>query len=573
MNRAAIKEHARVIGGFILLTAILTSPLIFNLDYFMSKDPKDSIVFVWNMWWVKTALAEGHSIFFTPYLFYPEGADLTFHTLSPFNSFVGIPFIELFGLIPTYNILILLTFPLSGYFMYLLGKYLTENKSAAFLMGLLFAFSSWHMYRMLNHLNFASIQFIPLYLLFLFKMMNEPTKKRSAILGIILAIIFYIEPTYAWFMLLVTAVLMVSHLCSNTVHKKRTAVFVIAGLTLFAILTLPITARMVTKEGKHTAIRVEKERVDLANYIRRPATSTVLPGKGGYEYLGIITLILAVIGFAAKAKYRWVWLVLALLALGISLGTEGIIVLDKEILPGLALPASLLTKLPLLQAVRFSRYVFLVSLAATILAGFGAKSVIEYVRIHTKSGRFGIMAVPIFISMLIIADVAAVPVPIVVNIRAIPSEIQFYQDTISKGTGGAFIDLPLAIWTTNPNSAHTRNMFMQMNHHQKMVGGLVSRAENSSLATYRLIGTWTLGDFRKTVRYIAIHQDYLDFLCDNPLRKTKDGSEIICDHERTAQKRSWVNNLTKQIERTEVYNDGRVAVYDLQRLEGENETI
>jgi len=571
MNTQNVKEHALVIFCFCVLTLILTFPLIFNMDKTMARDPKDTIVFMWNMWWMKTAITEGHSLFYTPYLFHPEGVDLTFHTLTPLNSFIGMLLVPLFGFIPTYNLLVLLTFPLAGYSMYLFGKYLTGNKSAAFLMGILFAFSSWHMYHMMTHLNFASLQFIPLYLLFLFKTIDEPTMRRSCITGIILATIFYLEPTYALFMLMVTGLVILS-LLWRTAEKeqKRKGIICLSGmLIVFGLLVSPLVARMIIKSGEHATFRIEKERVDLVDYLRRPESATVLPGKGGYPYLGWGVLLLAFIG-VWYAKNRGVWCTMAGLALLITLGTKGILIAGKEWFPWLTLPAGVFAKIPLLDAVRFSRYSFLVSLGVIILAGWGAKVLLERFSLNAELFRRALILLSL--ALLLIMDVAAVPVHLTGGRIEYPSELLYYKHVIARGEGGPVIDLPLAEWTTNPNSVNARNMFMQMHHSQKIMGGLVSRVDTASLTTYQSVDRWTLDDFKKNVRYIIFHQDFANIICDTPGDKKLGTNIIYCNTVWVVEKNVSMLNLKKEIALARVYDNGYIAIYDLYLLGEENET-
>src|SRR3989338_8568269 len=137
-----IKEHIFVIIMYAFLTIILTYPSVLNLTSKVIGSGGDIWVYLWNMWWVGESLFElGISPYYTYYMFYPTGVSLAYMTMSLYNSFLAIVLQYFFNMITTYNILLLSTFVISGYSMYLLAKYFTNDKLASFAAGIIFAFS------------------------------------------------------------------------------------------------------------------------------------------------------------------------------------------------------------------------------------------------------------------------------------------------------------------------------------------------------------------------------------------------------------------------------------------------
>jgi len=112
--------------------------------------------------------------YFVDYIFYPEGTSLAFHTLSLFNTLLGVPLQAVFGRLGTYNFLLFLGSVLSGWGAYLLGFYLCRNHWGAWLCSLIFAFSPYRLAHLEHHLNLASTQFIPFFALYLVKLMDTP---------------------------------------------------------------------------------------------------------------------------------------------------------------------------------------------------------------------------------------------------------------------------------------------------------------------------------------------------------------------------------------------------------------
>lgn len=97
-----------------------------------------------------------------------------------------------FNKFASYNIWFILSFILSGFGAYLLAFYFTRNRLAAFLAGLIFAFSPFHWYQSVAvHLGTMQQQWLPFFALFLFKFFEKFEFKHfagAAVFGILIAI-------------------------------------------------------------------------------------------------------------------------------------------------------------------------------------------------------------------------------------------------------------------------------------------------------------------------------------------------------------------------------------------------
>lgn len=177
-----INEIALVTLGYLILTFIFTYPLFLNLNDSLAPVIRgDYAQNLWNFWWVKKALINEHTNpYFTNYLFSPVGTSLAFHSLTLYNSLLAIPLQFFFDLLTVYNILIIHCFILSGIGTYLLAEYLTNDKLTAFVAGIIFSFCPYHTFR-LDQIASFSIQWIPFFILYFFKLMDK-TKKKYAFL-------------------------------------------------------------------------------------------------------------------------------------------------------------------------------------------------------------------------------------------------------------------------------------------------------------------------------------------------------------------------------------------------------
>ncbi|RMF93098.1 MAG: hypothetical protein D6734_10870, partial [Candidatus Schekmanbacteria bacterium] len=182
-----IKKDSIILLLYFLLTIILTYPWILKFSTHKLGDDIDGSMLVWNLWWfAKSILNNNETLFFTNYIFYPVGTGLVFHTLTILNGFFAFilkPFVDVLA---CFNILTFLTFLLSGYGMFLLVEYLTGNRKAGFIAGLIYAFCPFRMIRV-SFINYLTTQWFPFYLLFLIKIFKE---EKNKLLNIVCASIF-----------------------------------------------------------------------------------------------------------------------------------------------------------------------------------------------------------------------------------------------------------------------------------------------------------------------------------------------------------------------------------------------
>src|SRR5690348_8429848 len=80
-------RHAVIVGGFAAAVAWWLWPVLTQITSVVpGAGPGDNLTFVWNVWWTRFALTHaGQSVFFSPFLLHPLGANLTLHsnTLLP----------------------------------------------------------------------------------------------------------------------------------------------------------------------------------------------------------------------------------------------------------------------------------------------------------------------------------------------------------------------------------------------------------------------------------------------------------------------------------------------------------
>ena len=129
---------------------------------------------LWNLWWVRYAVLNGHNPFRTDMIWYPTPVSLYYHTLNVFNGFLAIPLLTVFSLTTTYNIIVLFSFVMGGYGAFLLVHYICRNRWAALLGSSVFVYSAYHIATMRSLLQLISLEWVPFFVLFLLQAVFQP---------------------------------------------------------------------------------------------------------------------------------------------------------------------------------------------------------------------------------------------------------------------------------------------------------------------------------------------------------------------------------------------------------------
>lgn len=205
--------------GYLLLTLVMTYPLVAQFAQAIPGDSFDGWQNYWNLWWVKMALLVEHTHpWFTDLLYHPTGVGLLFHTLNAFNGFTFLPVQLAWGLIPAYNAVVVFSFVMGGLGAYLLARHVLGPRAGrlpAFIAGLVFTFSPYHFAHLLGHMQLISLEWIPFYVLYLLRTVaaaQSAPPRHSLLRNALLAALFLVLVTlcdwyYLMYCLIFTAIL------------------------------------------------------------------------------------------------------------------------------------------------------------------------------------------------------------------------------------------------------------------------------------------------------------------------------------------------------------------------------
>jgi len=434
-GKPSVRNHLSVLGAYLVLGLILTYPLALNFGTHVVGDGIDDPALAWNLWWVKSALVDRLSNpFDCGYMFHPIGINLAFYTLTILNGLLSVPIQVAFGLVPASNVLLMLSFVLSGYGAYLLAVHLLPDTSPMgsvgrvgardridslcrwlppFFAGLVYAYSSSKLfYSSLGQFNIASSQWIPFCVLYVLRAGRDRTIRSSLLAALFLLLQAYAELTFATFL----AIFIGLYALYEGIRRSITLGAPAAARTLPASLLwrnllvialvvavgiTPFLANMIpdlAAEGDFFASGggfADVFSADLVGYLLPTQLHPLLGGlvaassfphdKGQHLYLGFSVLALAIWGLwrgRHSPSIRF-WGIAALAFFALTLGPTVRVNGQNTGIPG---PFALIAQMPFLKGNRYpSRYSVMLVLSCALLAAGGLSQLLAG---GQRSGRW-----------------------------------------------------------------------------------------------------------------------------------------------------------------------------------------
>ncbi len=511
------RAHLLALAGFLLLSLLLTWPLLPNLTTHVPGDGIDDPALAWNLWWVKYAAVDRQvSLFDSRWMFHPVGINLAFYTLTVSNGLLATPLqIALIppgapahtGIIVAYNLLLLSSFTLSGYGAFLLARDQLRHAPGwfgpAFLAGAIYAFASSKLfYAALGQGNIASSQWIPFCALYLARLGRAPTMRQAlrngALAGLFLLLQLWVEMTFASFLTLLGAFFGLRWLsavrwtpAARQLLARRSAGLIALALTT-ALGALPLLAAMLPDlraEGNFFASGggfADIFSADLAGFLwpvqmhplfGAAARAAPFPhDKGQHIFIGFSVLSLAALGLLTgrrrPATRFWALATCTffLLTLGPTLRLGG----QDTGIPG---PFALLSRVPFFDGNRYpSRFSVMLMLGLALLAAQGLSTLLLRLRRPDAGlGRRG-AALALGSLLLVLGEHLAVPLPLN-NLAQVPA---VYQTLAALPGDFAVLEIPPG-WRNGARVLGKQDtlimaqQWFQALHHKRLLGGNTSR--------------------------------------------------------------------------------------------------
>lgn len=509
------RSHLLVIALYALTYLILTWPLalhftdqsLMGFPYVAGGVPDDRDQFIWDTWWLKKALLDFRvNPYHTNFLYYPYGVDLYLQSLTPINGLLSLPFQGWLGVLGAYNVVCFILFVWCGHAAYLLADYLLKHKIAAFVTGFFFTFSATHLANLFHaQFNVIALQFVPLYLLYLFKLdqlnlasWRERLSSKRWWLYTVLAAFFLVFSTvsdqYLLFYCLATTLLyfLWRGLPSLLSRRSWPEIFklisnLLPTLLLAGLIMSPFLFKtwQTINSGQWSKVSNWPIPTDLFTILLPPGGNSLfgsqastfgsaLPIRGAprdYNSVGLVTILVGIYGLARCKSLRF-WGVVALVSFILALGG------DLQIggnVTGILLPAKLLSEIPVVGVMRYSqRWLAITTLALAI--GVGGAIWFHWQNWRDQVNSVGKLPVRFkqFGLVLLVLGLFAV------EIQPWPFELSGQQDqlpqayaegVLPKTDQRALLELPIL----QKNVAKNKEMYWQTAHERPMLGGYLSR--------------------------------------------------------------------------------------------------
>jgi len=535
-----MKRMMLVILMFFILTAIMTFPLFFKINSSIPgfSSTNESYASIWVFWNIKRCWQNKISTFHCDLIAAPFGIELGKFSLNyPLWGIIDKILVIFTNEVFTFNFLVLFSFILSGVFAYYLSYWVTKDFLASLFSGIVYAFCPYHFARAWQHIGLAQIQWMPLYILALLNLRQKKTVKSAVLASLVLFLVVSFDYYYTYFMAVATAVFIVYLVIFEKRNKLATVrmVFLSAALSSLIILisAFPVFRSILfgVDSSDLAARGYTRSFDDLFQQSARPL-SYFLP-TAQHPIFGKLTSIFIGSPYYGKSMTEhalylgWVPLILAFVAVREYIKNIRIKTSNSEIRTGknfylgffiflaivawffsqppwwrwgpvkILMPSFFMYKiLPMFRA--YCRFGIVVMLAVSVLAGFGAKLILE--RIKVKGIK---LLIAILFCGLVLFEFLNFPPFKVIDLTRYPVVYDWLKAQPA--------DITIAEYPLDLDGTNELYLFYQTKHHKKIINNTPqgSYANAVSRRIEYLGEARTAGILRWLgVKYVLVHEDW-----------------------------------------------------------------
>ncbi len=451
---------------------VLTWPLVTVFTTKICGDMGDPFQTLWGMRGIHDALLSFRNPFFTDRVFHPFGASLIFERLDVPGVLLTLP---LWGIVPDvaiYNTAILLALSVSVYGMFCLMRELTGDALVSFLTGVLFTATPYQFAHLQGHLHLVSMGWLPLYLIYVLRLVRGTASVRDGVLG---GVFLAIASLTSWYHLVYAAMftpILVAYAAvaqpTALLSRRSLRVALVLAATFLVIAGPLLGAMLMAREqeeitGAHDAKTFS---ADLYSFVYPNAAQRWSQDYGAHfrrwsgnstenaNYVGLAVLALAILG-ATTSPYARTFLVIAVVGALLSLGP--FLHLDGRV-TSITMPYYYLERvLPQLDFMGVPvRFGYMMYLGLAVAAGFGL------MRVRALAGArsaAGIAAVLVAFSLVMYEYR---PRPLITWAYPVPAPMRAWANDPGKWAVLDVWDFYRPIWHATI-------------HRKPMIGGYLSR--------------------------------------------------------------------------------------------------
>jgi hypothetical protein len=461
--------------AYLAIAVCTTWPLVARLTTHL-PDGEDTLAHYWNGWWVWQAMREGRSPYYTPYLFYPAGISLVYKNLAWLHILPWLALRPLTGGIAAYNLTFLLHLALCGFAAFALAYELTGDGRAAFLAGLIY--QCWP-YRMTqpSHPNLMSTAWIPIFLLFLVRVVRRGRWQGGLLAGLSLALVGYTR----WQLLIPAGVVGGVYLAltlPRSMGRRQIHSLLLAGAVTALALAPPAMLFLREWRTNPADLIIESEetmmQTDVLAYLTPPGSHPVFgkytqPAYDRYyaergsrssfsPYVGVTAVVLALLGaWTARRRQSLPWIGMAVSLASLALGP--VLRINGRAYPGVPMPYALAGRLYIVRLLRVpDRFNMSLALPVAVLAAYGIAHLIR------RRKGWGAVALLCLAGGAISLEYLIVPFPLQSG-----QVSAFYRQLAAETGDFAVLNIPVDAHRSKPA------MFAQTVHQHPILQGRTSR--------------------------------------------------------------------------------------------------
>ncbi|MDC0041160.1 hypothetical protein OAJ50_00375 [Candidatus Nitrosopelagicus sp.] len=560
-----ISKHGIVLGIFLVLTIILTFPVI--LDFTSEAAGQgcwDKCHMMWRMWWAGFSFENNLDFYYSQYIFQPNGVSIG-GNLALFTTGIGAILQSTLGSTLAWNIIWISGFVSGGYGSFLLANHFTKNFYASIIAGVIFTFSSYHLVHSQFHIGLGIIVWLPLFILVLFKILEEKSKVLI-VLGSMFLFLGAITHLYFFVILIIFSIVFFS----IYIFKQKNVPNKTFMLNFFLILGIGASASLVVLTPGFDSIS-QWEEVSIREHLMYSTSlgalvtptvhhtsqiqtdygfwiwmheslidneaETVPESIESYSYLGFPAIFLSIIALKFRFRFTWFWIFVGTGFAILSLGPELRIFSN---LTGIWMPERFLFDfVPGWDEMRSSgRFIIMTHLSLAILSAFTINGIMKSKMFSKKV----LILILIGIFSVLLFDVSASPFP------SFTEEIpEIYDEIKNDKSEFVILEMPIGSDQTGSQSSVPIIGYYQTFHEKPIIGGHESRPTLDELAQ---TDTYFLKNFQRfendvdivkqdlskygipilnyyDIKYAILHKDSPITLTDSSTKRVSIGEDAI----------------------------------------------
>jgi len=470
-----------VLGLFIILGLIYWWPLPLHLRTGQLEWPVVDPAFAqWIIGWGARALTHAPWRFFEAPMFYPWHHVLAWGDNMFAITIFAVPLIPIFGLLATYNLLLISTSIFSAFTLYLLANHLFKDRRAAIVAAIIWGFS-YSRYVEYGHIQILALQWVPLSFLLAEKVRTQ-YKRSYLVWFIIVTFLTLATNIYLAFFLLISLGIYGVIMWLLRALDWRTIKRLVLAVVVAVVASAPVYLPSFILNLRHPTVHLDQYAATLDQFTPFPPTGQLvrvmagLPaGPANVFSVGIVSLLLFLIGVGV-ALWHWrkqpffaAMIVLAGFA-GLSCFGPTITWHTHVIIARNPLFYLLFKLLPGYKVLRTpTRWIYIFGLGLALVAGLGFKAATAGIKSKTVFTMITILVAGwIFWESL--------PTPILVHATYNIKNYPVYSWLATQPTNQPILELPNfpIPWRLDTAHIESKRIFLSTYYWHPRVGGGVT---------------------------------------------------------------------------------------------------